>query len=135
MTHPGAGLETTRLPGRSSRRGPLVLLVTALVGAIAALELARRRQSAPRVALENGREPPAGETVARLLDELAQAAPGIDSSRLRLELRDGVAVLRGEVDWPEQRLCAQRWLAGRDGVLDVVNLLTLSGSAAPRFSP
>ncbi|MDQ7820341.1 MAG: CBS domain-containing protein [Armatimonadota bacterium] len=48
----------------------------------------------------------------------------VDTSRLTVEVRQGVVILEGEVDrWSEKQL-VERWVAAADGVVGVENRLT-----------
>jgi CBS domain-containing protein len=69
--------------------------------------------------------------LARSDDEIAAAVRDsllhdlwVDTSRLTVQVRQGVVILEGEVDrWSEKQL-VERWVAAADGVVGVENRLT-----------
>lgn len=67
-----------------------------------------------------------------ILAAALRSALGPPADRVAVDCRGGVVTLRGLVDWPAELAAAERAVRTQPGVLDVVNLLRLSGSSGGR---
>jgi hypothetical protein len=81
-------------------------------------------------ALDEERMPPNDATLARKVETKLFAGPNLPKGRINVNAEHGVVVLRGELDRPEQIDAVEKAARKVSGVLDVKNLLHLTGTPA-----
>jgi hypothetical protein len=76
--------------------------------------------------------PPNDATLTQRVESEVFRDPGVPKGRININAEEGVIVLRGELDHPEQITDIENRVRNVPGVLDVKNLLHLPGTPAPR---
>jgi hypothetical protein len=81
-------------------------------------------------AMDEERMPPNDATLARKVETQLFADPDLPKGRININAEHGVVVLRGELDRPEEIDAVETAARKVSGVLDVKNLLHLTGTPA-----
>jgi osmotically-inducible protein OsmY len=80
--------------------------------------------------MDEERMPPNDATLARKVETQLFADPDLPKGRININAEHGVVVLRGELDRPEEIDAVETAARKVSGVLDVKNLLHLTGTPA-----
>jgi hypothetical protein len=76
--------------------------------------------------------PPNDATLTQRVESEVFRHPSVPKGRINVNAEEGVIVLRGELDRPDQITDIENAVRNVPGVLDVRNLLHLPGTPAPR---
>lgn len=96
---------------------------------IAAVKAAQRVRGVTAVAdeitVEIPGQRPSDTEIATAVDAAFDASPSVPKNRITVEVRAGIVILSGEVDWHYQRAAARHALEHVAGIIFVDNRLTL----------